>query len=85
MPFVGHFAQTCRLLTYNSRTTYYATNTSAESAYTLFCPSSLSWRFSRNALGVTFLGMSCTIATLMLDGLCDRYSGVSVKRAIKET
>jgi len=30
-------------------------------------------------LGVTFLGMSCTIATLMLDGLGSKYSGVSVK------
>jgi hypothetical protein len=36
---------------------------------------------SGKPLGVTFLGMSCTIATMMLDGLCGKYSGVSVKRA----
>jgi putative isomerase len=29
---------------------------------------------SGKPLGVTFLGMSCTIATLMLDGLCGKYS-----------
>ncbi|MBN2506792.1 MAG: hypothetical protein JXQ71_08875 [Verrucomicrobia bacterium] len=29
---------------------------------------------SGKPLGVTFLGMSCTIATLMLDGLCRQYS-----------
>ena len=36
---------------------------------------------SGKPLGVTFLGMSCTIATMMLDGLCGKYSGVRVKRA----
>lgn len=36
---------------------------------------------SGKPLGVTFLGMSCTIATMMLDGLCDKYSGVKVKNA----
>jgi glycogen debranching enzyme len=36
---------------------------------------------SGKPLGVTFLGMSCTIATMMLDGLCGKCSGVSVKRA----
>ena len=30
------------------------------------------------ALGVPFLGMSCSIATMMLDGLCRKYS-VSIK------
>jgi len=34
---------------------------------------------SGKPLGVTFLGMSCTIATLMLDGLSRRYS-VRAKR-----
>ena len=34
---------------------------------------------SGKPLGVTFLGMSCTIATLMLDGLSRKYS-VQVKR-----
>jgi len=34
---------------------------------------------SGKPLGVTFLGMSCTIATVMLDGLCGKYS-VRVKR-----
>ncbi len=33
-------------------------------------------------LGVTFLGMSCTIATLMLDGLSRRHS-LTIKRVSK--
>jgi glycogen debranching enzyme len=35
---------------------------------------------SGKALGVRFLGMSCTIATMMLDGLCRKYT-VRVKGA----
>ena len=31
-------------------------------------------------LGVTFLGMSCSTATMMFDGLCRDYTGVSVRR-----
>jgi hypothetical protein len=34
---------------------------------------------SGKPLGVTFLGMSCTIATMMLDGLCGKYSRIGVK------
>lgn len=32
-------------------------------------------------LGVTFLGMSCTIATMMFDGLCGKYGDVRLKNA----
>jgi glycogen debranching enzyme len=35
---------------------------------------------SGKPLGVTFLGMSCTIATMMLDGLCSKYGGVKLKK-----
>jgi hypothetical protein len=34
-------------------------------------------------LGVTFLGMSCSIATMMLDGLCREYAGVTIRKSPK--
>jgi putative isomerase len=34
---------------------------------------------SGKPLGVTFLGMSCSIATMMLDGLCREHSSVTIK------
>jgi hypothetical protein len=36
-------------------------------------------------LGVPFLGMSCTLVTLMLDGLCGQYSlRLKTKNAVKQ-
>ncbi len=38
---------------------------------------------SGRPLGVSFLGMSCTIATMMLDGLCRTHGGVRLKSTNK--
>lgn len=35
---------------------------------------------SGKPLGVTFLGMSCSIATMMLDGLCREYAAVTIRK-----
>jgi hypothetical protein len=38
---------------------------------------------SGKPLGVTFLGMSCSIATMMFDGLCREHSGVTIRKLPK--
>lgn len=35
---------------------------------------------SGKPLGVTFLGMSCSIATMIFDGLCERYAGAKIRK-----
>jgi hypothetical protein len=38
----------------------------------------------RKPLGVPFLAMSCTLATMIFDGLCREHGGVTLKKKKRE-